>query len=97
MPGHGLNPSCLFTERDLRHGQVGRETDARDSPDLHRLVLTPRGQQPVVVGREGKVGDEGGVPVDPWDCRLVRATLCLQRQNGEAVEADVRCLARLKS
>ena len=71
--------------------------EQRKARDLHRLVLTPRGQQPVVVGREGKVGDEGGVPVDPWDCRLVRTTLCLQRQNGEAVEADVRCLARLKS
>ena len=70
---------------------------AKKKKGLHRLVLTPRGQQPVVVGREGKVGDEGGVPVDPWDCRLVRATLCLQRQNGKAVEADVRCLVRFNS
>ena len=45
MPGHGLNPSCLFTERDLRHGQVGRETGTRDSPDLHLNKCLGYGQE----------------------------------------------------
>ena len=97
MPGNCLHSASLLSKGDLGHGEVGGEASAGDPPDLHRLILAPGGKETVVVGGEGKVGDEGGVPVDPRDCRLVRTTLCLQRQNGKAVEADVRCLARLKS
>ena len=84
MPGNGLHPASLLSKGDLGHGEVGGEASAGDPPDLHRLVLAPRRQQAVVVGREGKVSDEGRVSVDPWHRRFVRPTLGCQWQDGEA-------------
>ena len=96
MPGHSLHPSGLLPEGDLGHGQVGGEACARDPPDLHCLVLAPRGQQAVVVGREGKVSDKGGVSVDPWHRCLVRATLCCQWQHGKAKGVDEKWLVEIE-
>ena len=88
MPGDRLHPSGLLTEGHLRYSQVGGETSSRDPPDLHRLVLAPCGQQPVVVGGEGKVGDEGRVSVDPRHRCFVRPTLRCQWQHGQAEGVD---------
>ena len=75
MPGNCLHASRLLSKGDLGHGEVGGEASAGDPPDLHRLVLAPGGKETVVVGGEGKVGDEGGVAVDPWHRCLVWPTL----------------------
>ena len=95
MPGHRLHPSGLLPEGDLGHGQIGGEAGARDPPDLHRLVLAPRRQQAVVVGREGKVSDEGRVSVDPRHCRFVRPTLRCQWQHGKAKGGDEKRLLEI--
>ena len=75
MPGNRLHASSQLSKGDLGHGEVGGEASAGDPPDLHRLVLAPGGKETVVVGGEGKVGDEGGVAVDPWHRCLVWPTL----------------------
>ena len=89
MPGHSLHSSGLLPERDLGHGQVGGEASAGDPPDLHRLVLAASSKQAIVMGREGKVGDKGGVTVDPWHRCLVRPTLCCQWQHGKAMRSGL--------